>query len=109
MLNRSVLIVRPAEPFIKWLSGLGNPNLVPSTFDEETVYLIPEYEDAKAANRILKTVWSEVFERELYEWHTDLRAWPKKRTFKMFKLWFVIEFHSVVEDLCASELYDDED
>ena len=108
MLNRSVLIVRPAEPFIKWLSGLGNPNLVPSTFDEETVYLIPEYEDAKTANRILKTVWSEVFERELYEWHTDLRAWPKKRTFKMFKLWFVIEFHSVVEDLCASELYDDE-
>ncbi len=41
-----------------------------------------------------------IFENELYGWHTDEAAWPKGRDFAMFKKWFEIELHSVVEDLC---------
>jgi len=48
-------------------------------------------------------VLDEVFERKLVGWHTDERAWPPKRTLKMFKNWFSIEMHSVVEDLCGYE------
>jgi len=54
MINRAVLIVRPAEPYIKWASKIDDSGAVPSPQDEQTVYLIPSYEEAEEADRILK-------------------------------------------------------
>jgi len=45
MINRAVLIVRPTDPFIKWAAGLDDSEVVPSPQDEQTVYLIPQYEE----------------------------------------------------------------
>lgn len=109
MINRAALIVRPAEPFIKWAAELNDSGVFPSPTDEQTVYLIPSYEETEEADHILKKIYAEVFERELFDWHTDERAWPQKRTLTMFKKWFSIEMHSVVEDLCGYEIYDDDD
>ena len=108
MVNRSALIVRPKQPFLDWAMRLDDSGLVPSIDDEQTVYLIPEYDDDDHAAEILKLVFAEVFERELFEWHTDEAAWPKDRTFALFREWFDVEFHSVVEDLCDFEITDDE-
>jgi len=44
-------------------------------------------------------VFAEVFERELFGWHTDEAAWPRNRTYTLFHNWFTPELHSVVEDL----------
>jgi len=57
---------------------------------------------------VLKDVFAEVFERELFGWHTDETAWPKNRNLALFREWFDIEIHSVVEDLCDFEIVDDE-
>jgi hypothetical protein len=38
----------------------------------------------------------------------DPSAWPQKRDFKTFQQWFSIELHSVVEDVVADALIDDE-
>jgi len=46
---------------------------------------------------------------ELEGWHLDESAWPVDRTFKKFRDWFAIEFHSVVEDLCDFPMVDDDD
>ena len=108
MLNRGVLIVRPKQPYLDWAAGLDDSGVVPSVEDEQTVYLIPSFEDDDEAESILKTIYEEIFERELDGWHTNESAWPKKRTFAMFKQWFHIELHSVVEDLCAYEIIDDD-
>ena len=108
MLNRSALIVRPAEPFIKWALSLDDSGLAPSTTGEQSVYLLPEWGDQTEAEQILKSIWAEVFDRELFGWHTDESAWPKKRTLKMFKEWFTIEMHSMIENLCAYPIEDDE-
>jgi hypothetical protein len=75
---------------------------------EQTVYLVPEFESEAEQRQVLQEVFAEVFERELYGWHTDERAWPKKRTLSLFRQWFSIEMHSVVEDLCAYPIEDDE-
>ena len=96
-------------PFIKWAAELDDSGIVPSSTDERTVYLIPSYEEAEEADRILKKIYAEIFERELFDWHTDERAWPQKRTLNMFKKWFSIEMHSVVEDLCGYGIYDEDD
>jgi hypothetical protein len=109
MLNRGVLIVRPRQPYLDWASQLDDSGLVPDPEDEQTVYLIPEFESDDEAWEILEDAYAQVFERELEGWHTDESAWPQNRTFAMFKEWFDIELHSVVEDLCAYEIEDDED
>ena len=108
MLNRGVLIVRPRQPYLDWAAGLDDSGILPDVSGEQTVYLIPEFDDDDEAIEILELVYAEVFERELFGWHTDESAWPKDRDLDMFKRWFSIEIHSVVEDLCAEQLVDDE-
>jgi hypothetical protein len=108
MLNRGALIVRPKQPYLDWAATLDGSGVVPDVTGEQTVYLIPSFEDDDEAERILKKVYAEIFERELDGWHTDETAWPQNRTLAMFKKWFQVELHSVVEDLCGYELADDE-
>lgn len=87
---------------------MDDSGLLPDAKGEQTVYLVPEFDDDGGAARVLKRVFAEVFERELFGWHTDESAWPPKRTLAMFRDWFDVELHSVVEDLCDIELVDDE-
>ena len=108
MLNRGALIVRPKQPYLDWAATLDDAGLVPDVTGEQTVYLIPGFEDDDEAERILKEVYAKIFERELDGWHTDEAAWPQNRTLAMFKKWFHVELHSIVEDLCGYELADDE-
>lgn len=109
MLNRSVLILRPAEPFLAWARALDSSDLAPDPSGEQTVYLIPEYATDQDAEQFLRVAHRELFERQLDEWHTDETAWPADRSWAAFKEWFDIELHSVVEDLVARELVDDGD
>jgi hypothetical protein len=109
MLNRSVVIVRPKQPYLDWAAGLDNSEIVLDPNDEQTVDLIPSYGDEAEVWEILATLHPAIFESELYGWHTDEAAWPKGRDFAMFKEWFHIELHSVVEDLCDYDLVDEDD
>jgi hypothetical protein len=108
MLNRGVVIVRPKQPYLDWAAGLDDSKLVPDPTAEQTVYLIPSYGDDEEAWEILERVHPTIFENELYGWHTDEEAWPKDRDVAMFKAWFEIELHSVVEDLCDYEIVDED-
>lgn len=109
MLNRGVVIVRPKQPYLDWATGLDDSGIVPNPSGEQTVYLIPSFEDEEEAWEILETAHSAIFENELYGWHTDEAAWPRGRDFAMFKEWFTIELHSVVTDLCDYEVFDEDD
>ena len=108
MLNRSALIVRPRQPFLDWAAQLDDSQVIPSVEDEQSVYLVPSFEDDEELEAVLKNVYREIFESELFGWHTDKTAWPKKRSLATFKQWFQIEWHTIVEDLCAYEIVDDD-
>lgn len=45
MLNRGVVIVRPKQPYLDWAAGLDDAGIAPDPNSEQTVYLIPPYED----------------------------------------------------------------
>lgn len=109
MLNRGVVIVRPKQPYLDWAAGLDDSGIVPDPNGEQTVYLIPSYEDDDAAWKILEKAHPAIFENELCGWHTDEAAWPRGRDFAMFKAWFEVGLHSVVEDLCDFEIVDEDD
>lgn len=108
MLNRGALLVRPARPFIDWAASLDDSGVLPEVDGEQTVYLVPEFGDESEQRAILEEVFAEVFESELFGWHTDESVWPQPRTLKMFHEWFSIEMHSVIEDLCEYPLEDDD-
>jgi hypothetical protein len=109
MLNRSTVMVRPKQPYLDWAAQVDDSGDAPDPADERTVYLIPEYDDEDHAWELLEEIYPEIFENELYGWHTDEDAWPQERSFAMFQEWFEIELNPIVEDLCAYEILDDED
>ncbi len=106
MINRSVLIVRPKQPFLDWARGLDDSGLLPDVEGEQTVYLVPEFDDEESTQAIIETIYAVVFENELWEWHADSSTWPAHRDLATFLKWFSLEWHSVVEDLCAYALVD---
>lgn len=108
MINRGSIIVRPKQPYLKWATQLDDSGILPDVKGEHTIYLIPEFNDDVEAIAILAKCFDIIFEEELHGWHTDESAWPKNRTFAMFREWFNFEFHSVVEDLCDYDIADDE-
>ena len=108
MLNRAVIIVRPAQPYMEWAKSLDSSDVLPDALGEQTVYLIPEFADDEQAERVLNLVYAAVFELELHAWHTVRSAWPPNRSLAVFKEWFTIEMHSVVQDLLDAPLFDDE-
>ena len=109
MLNRSAVMLTPRQAYLDWAAGLDDSGLVPSRDDEKTIYLIPQYNDVVEAMEILARCYDTIFELELEGWHTDESAWPEERTFRKFRDWFDIEFHSEVKDLCGFPVMDDED
>jgi hypothetical protein len=102
MLNRTALVVRPRQPFIEWANTLDDkqPKLDVNRPDwEDTVYLVSETDDGQGARRAIARHYKAIFEHELYSWHTDEQAWPRKRDLRTFRAWFEVTAHSIVVDL----------
>ena len=76
--------------------------------DDNTAYLLPDYEDDHQRDRILSRYYALIFEEQLAGWWTDQSHWPGKRDLRTFKKRFDVEFHSVVLDLVDDALLDDE-
>lgn len=94
-INRAAIIIKPLQPFLDWFA-----NLYPNELDnvgEMTTYLISvDHDDEEAW---LKKEFDKLFRVELEGWHTNDKDWPQKRTYKMFKEWFQIDFSTMVYDL----------
>ncbi len=108
MINRCAIIVRPAKPYLEWAAALDDSGIVPDPDQEPSVYLIPEIDDEDDAWILIESAYDTIFEAELWSWHTDESAFPKNRTFAMFRRWFTITISSCIHDLCEGPLLDDE-
>lgn len=107
MLNRTALIVRPAQPYLDWAKSLDDSEVAPDPKGEQTVYLIPPYESLEEGQARLPELFEHVFELELQDWHLVEEDWPKDRSVTQFNRWFDAEVHTIVEDLCADPIEDD--
>lgn len=101
IINRSVAIVKPKQPFVDWANALGGGlTLTLAEYRQDTTaYLFPDLEEAGDEERFLRRHVKFIFEHELAGWSTDERTWPKRRGIKTFLAWFEIEFHSLVVEL----------
>ncbi len=112
MINRSVVVIKAKLPFLEWTQGLPDPLeglTLERLHDDSHAYLFPEWDTHAEREELLADVYNHLFEHELFGWHRDERAFPKRRTLAMFREWFDVEFHSVVVDLVDGEIWDDDD
>ena len=107
VINRSAVIVIPAEPFLKWLHGADSTSAELALADlrrEPTIYLLPPYDTEEEALSHLEDVCGEIFEEQLDGWYRVPSSWPINRDFDLFKRSFEYRFHSILVDLSEDPL-----
>ena len=115
MVNRNALILRYKDPAVRWINEAdpspdGQDITLTDVNEERTVYLIDDRigDDPRSFERWLRKNYEEIFEMELDGWYTDPKLWPQDRSLALFRAWFDVELHTVLVDLGAGEMYDDE-
>ena len=110
-INRSAIVVTPAQPFLDWLRGV-DPTSAQLTLDdltrEPTIYLLPEFDSDEEPLQSLRKVARDIFEEQLNAWYRVPSVWPVKRGLTTFQQWFDYSFHSMIVDLCKDPLRRDE-
>jgi len=107
MINRCVVILRPRQPYLDWADSLNDGGTLPSVDGEKTAYLLPSNEMDHDGSITIEQCYEGLFESELAGWHLIEEDWPESRTYEMFRQWFSVEWHSLVEDLCGDPIVED--
>lgn len=111
-INRSAIIVRPAQPFLDWLHQADSTSAeltLDGLRNDPSEYLLPTHDTEGQARRHLRKCCQEIFEEQLEGWYRDPSAWPGRRDFGAFSRWFEWQFYSGLFDLCPNaEIYDEE-
>ena len=115
MINRAAIILKYKSPAVQWINKADPYNadpgiLLKSVNEDRKVYLIMD-EDAtglEAIEQWIKMNYEALFENELKGWYTDERLWPEDRSLELFKAWFDVECHSVIEDTVDGPVEDED-
>jgi hypothetical protein len=101
VLNRSALIVRPREPYVRWATSrdAGSARFAERIASHVSVYLLDENPRGDAETPPLRHYFKAIFERELAAWDRGEDGWPENRDLAMFHEWFEVTGQSMVLDL----------
>ncbi len=104
-LDRIVAIIKPTQLFLDWVQQLpDNDDIELSDLCEDcTALLIPAFDSPEEADQYMMTIYEDIFANELDVWDESMDTWPTERSFERFKLWFNIEYHSMVFDTVEEE------
>jgi len=106
-INRTAVVIIPRKPFWDWVNDAepsSESELTSKIKEDETVYLLPEFDDEDELERHLQKISKEIFENELMAWYTDESLWPPDRSWKTFKEWFDYKVHEIVFDILREEI-----
>ena len=105
-INRSVAVLKYRQPFLDWICSIepkfGAEMTLEQLNEDNDAFLLPGepvIDGHKDAVAWIEKRWKGLFEYKLEGWYIDESLWPKKRTLKMFREWFSIEYSSMVWDL----------
>lgn len=100
-LNRGALLVRPREPYLKWVASLDGdtPLAAEALTGRVSVYLVSDPEALDEESPDVTPYFKEIFHEELAAWSLDEDQWPTQRDLKVFRGWFAVTAQSIVVDL----------
>ncbi len=102
ILNRSVAIIKPKQPYIDWANSFddGGPTLeLEEARANASAFLIKEHDDIRQSYTFVERHYAQIFEEELNGWIKDQKLWPQKRNIEIFNKWFDVEISEMVFDL----------
>ena len=99
VINRSLLIVRVKAPFIDWANSIDDGPQASLETHDPYAYLVDDVEDPSDLSRVERARWRVIFEHQLANWYRDPKAWPRRRSLRMFREWFTTELHPMVLDV----------
>jgi len=100
-INRIAIVITPKKPFYDWLNSIEPGEGIDEEASEDkdnTVYLIPNFDEQSEIDEYLKRIYQGIFENELASWYTDKSLWPAYRSREMFNQWFDVKIHTVLYD-----------
>jgi hypothetical protein len=106
-MNRSAVVVTPAQPFLDWLHRVDASSADLTLEDlrvDPSIYLLPEWESDEDALDKLAKVSAEIFTEQLHSWHRVESVWPQDRDVDTFLRWFDCSFYSMVLDVCEERV-----
>ena len=98
-LNRCALAVAPKAPMLAWSRSFWSEEDREGAIAEQSLYLIPTYDDATSAMALLSKLYEPIFNAELDLWCVDRGQWPEPRSFDLFLQWFTLQLFPLVDDL----------
>lgn len=113
-INRQLILVLPKQPALDWIMSVDPQPLDHLTLNdirqETDAFLISEgiVNSPEQAQKWAERRWSELFLQFVSGWYLDMDLWPQKRTLKMFREWFEVQYHSMVWDLADEPLTHEE-
>lgn len=96
--KRTALVIKPKKPFFDWVFNLDNETKEEDIYEENDVYLLPNFDFAKEMEKWLEKNYDDIFRDQMNNWWTGEDLWVPNRTFKMFKEWFDYELHTMIWD-----------
>lgn len=106
--NRSVVIVRPRQPFLDWLRALPggiDPGVTLASLQQNgNALLVPAADDADAVETFLLAHAAQLFQAELADWCEDAALWPAPLNAERFLQWFDLAIHPIVTDIAEEPL-----
>jgi hypothetical protein len=102
MLNRTAIILVPKQRYADWANSLDDdgPRFeISEANDELTVFLGPDLDTVEEIDAFVSKHFDFFFEHWLSGWSTDPGQWPQRRTRRMFRDWFDVRIHTMVEDV----------
>lgn len=108
-INRDVIVVRPAPPFVEWALALEDDGDLNADDVQEAsnAFLIPEFDHPDETWAWVEAHCETLFEYMLLDWVTDKDAWPQDRGWAAFQSWFTYEHISLAWDLVDEPLTSD--
>ena len=108
--NRCVVNLNPAQPFIDWVATLG-ADLPEDWSLEGGAYLLDEQDTEEDLKLVIDQNARDIMENELSAWEEDQTRWPKERNAALLREWFhvhvaVAGFDLSKDDLMRADLAD---
>jgi hypothetical protein len=104
VLNRCAIAVAPKPPMREWSRRFWSREDREGYADEQSLYLIPTYDDETSALELLSSHYEAIFTAELDLWCVDDQLWPSPRSFDLFQRWFSLRLFPLVDDLGLTPL-----
>ncbi|MDO9511019.1 MAG: hypothetical protein Q7J34_04610 [Bacteroidales bacterium] len=95
--KKVAVVLHARQAYVEWINILEEDHNICLNQIPPSVYLLEQKKLSAEPDSILRRYYKAMFDKQLQNWWQYPSAWPKKRDYRLFKLWFDAE---VIREVC---------